>query len=121
MAKKIVILIVLIMLNFLWVEGDLYAKGEARYNVAKQKIQRGEIVKGLHAGMKDPFVAKVCARAGFDYIWIDLEHTSLGWGDAEAIIQAISDTDIAPVIRVPWNEHYFNEAPCSKLQGILWQ
>jgi len=31
----------------------------------------------------------------------------LGWGDAEAIIQAISDTDIAPIIRVPWNEHYF--------------
>ena len=96
----------MLVLNILWAQGAGYAKEKARYNMVKQRIEEGQIVKGLYAAMKDPFIAKVFARAGFDFVWIDLEHTSLGWHHAEEIIQAICDTDIVPIIRVPWNEHY---------------
>jgi len=31
----------------------------------------------------------------------------MGLGDVERIIQAISCTQMVPIVRVPWNEHYF--------------
>jgi 2-keto-3-deoxy-L-rhamnonate aldolase RhmA len=94
------------MMSTLLVGGHSYAEGGIRLNLAKKKIQEGKIVKGIYLVMNDPFIASVIAKAGFDYLWIDLEHTSLGWQDAEAIIQAVSKTDIVPIIRVPWNRHY---------------
>jgi 2-keto-3-deoxy-L-rhamnonate aldolase RhmA len=95
------------VLNVLWGQSAGHAREKAPYNPVRQKIERGQIVKGMYVTMKDPFIAKVFARAGFDFIWIDLEHTSLGWHQAEEIIQAICDSDVVPIIRVPWNEHYF--------------
>jgi 2-keto-3-deoxy-L-rhamnonate aldolase RhmA len=107
MARKIRSLIWVITIAFLLAGGHSYAEGGVRLNLAKKKIQEGGIVKGIYMAMNDPFIAMVVAKAGFDYLWIDLEHTSLGWRDAEAIIQAVSGTDIVPIIRVPWNRHYF--------------
>lgn len=96
-----------LVLNMLWAQSTGHTKEKGLYNPVKQRIEKGQIVKGMYATMKDPFIAKVFARAGFDFIWIDLEHTSLGWHQAEEIIQAICDSEIVPIIRVPWNQHYF--------------
>lgn len=55
---------------------DLSAIEHGKYNTLKHKIRTGEVVTGVYAAMKDPFIAQLLARAGFDFIWIDLEHTS---------------------------------------------
>ncbi len=95
-----------LVLTMLWAQSPGHTKERGLYNPVKQRIEGGQIVKGLYASMKDPFIAKVFARAGFDFVWIDLEHTSLGWHQAEGIMQAICETGMVPIIRVPWNEHY---------------
>jgi hypothetical protein len=102
----IAVLGAMLSMMLLCLSHDPLATENGKYNILKEKIQSGEVVKGVYAAMKDPFIAQVLARAGFDFIWIDLEHTSLGWGDVERIIQAISSTRMVPIVRVPWNEHY---------------
>ena len=50
------------------------------------------------------FTAEVMARQGFDALCIDLQHGTTGMSDLIALLQAISQTETTPVVRVPWND-----------------
>lgn len=50
------------------------------------------------------FTAEVMARQGFDALCVDLQHGLSGWRDVWSMLQAISQTDTVPVVRVPWND-----------------
>jgi len=51
-----------------------------------------------------PYVAEIMAHQGWDSITIDLQHGPLDVPDAIPMMQAMSATDVVPIIRVPWNE-----------------
>jgi 2-dehydro-3-deoxyglucarate aldolase/4-hydroxy-2-oxoheptanedioate aldolase len=48
-------------------------------------------------------VAELFALLGFDWVWIDLEHTPLSLERAQQLIQAVGGR-AGTVIRVPWND-----------------
>lgn len=48
--------------------------------------------------------AESAARAGFDYVCIDMQHGVIDYSDVAAMIQAILLADVTPIVRVPWNE-----------------
>jgi 4-hydroxy-2-oxoheptanedioate aldolase len=48
--------------------------------------------------------AEYMARAGFDWLCVDMQHGSIDYQVALSMLQAISTTDTVPVVRVPWNE-----------------
>ena len=52
-------------------------------------------------------VAEVSASLGFDFILIDLEHTSMTLETVETLVRAIEATDgnTETIVRVPWNDH----------------
>jgi 4-hydroxy-2-oxoheptanedioate aldolase len=51
------------------------------------------------------FTAEVMARqGGFDALCIDLQHGTNEWNDVLPMLQAISQTDVVPVVRVAWND-----------------
>lgn len=50
------------------------------------------------------FTAEVMARQGFDALCVDLQHGATGMSDLMALLQAISQTETTPVVRVPWND-----------------
>ena len=50
------------------------------------------------------FTAELMARQGFDALCIDLQHGTMGMGDVLPMLQAISQTETAPIVRVPWND-----------------
>jgi 4-hydroxy-2-oxoheptanedioate aldolase len=50
------------------------------------------------------FTAEVMARAGFDALCIDMQHGLIDYSDVWPMLQAISQTDTVPVVRVPWND-----------------
>jgi 4-hydroxy-2-oxoheptanedioate aldolase len=52
----------------------------------------------------DPFCAEMIARMGFDWLCIDMQHGLIDYQRALSMLQAISTTDAAPVVRVPWND-----------------
>lgn len=48
--------------------------------------------------------AEYMARAGFDWLCVDMQHGSIDYQVALTMLQAISTTDTVPIVRVPWNE-----------------
>ena len=48
--------------------------------------------------------AEVMARQGFDALCVDLQHGTAEMKDVLPMLQAISQTDTVPVVRVAWNE-----------------
>jgi 4-hydroxy-2-oxoheptanedioate aldolase len=52
----------------------------------------------------DTFSAEVMARQGFDALCIDLQHGMTELGTLLPMLQAVSQTDTSPVVRVPSND-----------------
>jgi len=70
----------------------------------KQKLQSGEIVYGLTLTLGTPQIAELVAHLGFDWIWIETEHTTMSLDTVLAQLQAISGTDTKAVVRVDCND-----------------
>jgi 4-hydroxy-2-oxoheptanedioate aldolase len=50
------------------------------------------------------FTAEVMARQGFDALVVDMQHGLTDMSNLWPMLQAISQTDTVPVVRVPWND-----------------
>jgi 4-hydroxy-2-oxoheptanedioate aldolase len=50
------------------------------------------------------FSVEVLAHAGFDSLTIDMQHGPIDYGSLVPMLQAISTTDVVPVVRVPWHD-----------------
>jgi 2-keto-3-deoxy-L-rhamnonate aldolase RhmA len=51
-----------------------------------------------------PLVAEAVGHAGYDWGVVDMEHTPLDMMEVVTLLQALSGTRLAPVVRVPWND-----------------
>lgn len=51
-----------------------------------------------------PIVAEAVGMAGFDWGVIDMEHTPLDLMDLVHLLQAVGNTPMRPLVRVPWND-----------------
>ena len=51
-----------------------------------------------------PIVAEAVGLAGFDWGVLDMEHTPLDLMDLVHLLQAVGNTKMVPVVRVPWND-----------------
>ena len=49
-------------------------------------------------------VAEAVGTAGFDWGVLDMEHTPLDLMDLVQLLQAVGNTKMVPVVRVPWND-----------------
>jgi len=75
-----------------------------RPNKIKQKWQAGQWVSLGWLSVSHGFTAEVMARQGFDALCVDLQHGTAEMRDVAPLLQAISQTDTVPVVRVAWNE-----------------
>jgi len=75
-----------------------------RANRIKQMWNEGKPVTLGWISIANSFSAEVMARQGFDALCIDLQHGATGMSDLVGMLQAISQTDTTPVVRVPWND-----------------
>jgi 2-dehydro-3-deoxyglucarate aldolase/4-hydroxy-2-oxoheptanedioate aldolase len=69
----------------------------------RARVRRREVLIGPLVTLASPEVAELFALAGFDWLWIDLEHTPLSLGQAQQLIQATAGR-AGTVVRVPWND-----------------
>ena len=51
-----------------------------------------------------PLVAEAIGHAGFDWAVLDMEHTPLDLMDLVHLLQAVGNTKLVPLVRVPWND-----------------
>lgn len=66
----------------------------------KQKLARGDLLVGSVITLHSPEISEIFCQAGFDWLFIDLEHSALGVKEAQALLQAASQ-HTACLIRVP--------------------
>jgi 4-hydroxy-2-oxoheptanedioate aldolase len=73
----------------------------ARNNV-REKLARGEVVASMTVRLTRSIeIARIAKTAGFDSIYVDVEHSSLSFETAGQICIAALEIGIAPFVRVP--------------------
>ncbi|MDM8549899.1 aldolase/citrate lyase family protein [Desulfobacterales bacterium HSG2] len=68
----------------------------------KKRLTRGDLLIGTIITLPSPEIAEIFCLAGFDWLFVDLEHSALSIKDAQVILQAASK--IPCVIRVASGE-----------------
>ena len=66
----------------------------------KQRIKKGETLNGCWINLGSPLAAELIGHAGFDWVLIDLEHSSMAEKDVQTILQAMESTPTAVLVRV---------------------
>ncbi len=81
---------------------EAQSSGSARvYNTAKQKLAAGKQIVGVTISSPDPNMYCALANAGYDFLWIEMQHSPLTYGDVARMIWACRGSQAMPFIRVP--------------------
>ncbi len=70
----------------------------------KEKLRSGEITLGSWITLAHPAVAEIMAKAGFDWLTVDLEHSVITIREAEELIRIIELCGVTPLVRVSAND-----------------
>lgn len=76
-------------------------------NKVTDKLREGKMVLGSHVGFDSPFLTEALAGCGFDFIWIDAEHSAIDKKDIQNHLLACRAAGVAGIVRVPWNDPVF--------------
>lgn len=71
------------------------------YNTAKQKLKDGKQIVGATVFSPDPNIYCAMANAGYDFLWIEMQHSPLTFEDVAKMIWACRGAQAMPFIRVP--------------------
>jgi 2-keto-3-deoxy-L-rhamnonate aldolase RhmA len=71
------------------------------YNTAKAKLLRGEQIVGGTITSPDPDIYCAMAGSGFDFLWIEMQHSPLTYQEVARMIWACRGAPAVPFIRVP--------------------
>lgn len=75
-----------------------------RQNRIKQMWREGKFVTLGWLSIPNGFTAEVMARQGFDALCLDMQHGLTDFSNLWPMLQAVSQTDTVPIVRVPWND-----------------
>lgn len=90
-------------------------------NIALQKLRQHELSLGVVLRQaRSVETAKIFETAGFDWLFIDLEHNSMSIETASELSVGSLDAGIAPLVRVPENQYWMaTRALDGGAQGIV--
>jgi len=76
--------------------------GQTRiYNTAKQKLAAGKQIVGITVFSPDPNIYCAAANAGYDFTWIEMQHSPLTFCDVAKMIWSCRGSSAMPFVRVP--------------------
>lgn len=85
----------------------------------RARLKRGEILLGSLLTLPSPEIAEILAMTGWDWLFIDLEHSTMGAGEAQAILQAVGGR-VDCLLRLPLNdEPWIKKALDTGAAGII--
>jgi len=70
------------------------------YNTAKQKLLAGERIVGGTVTSSDPSIYCAMANSGYDFLWIEMQHSPLSYQEVARMIWACRDAPAVPFMRV---------------------
>jgi len=94
-----------LVLSVLLTAGGLQAQAPGGWeNPVKQLLREGKPVIGATVTVASPEVAAQLANLGFDFLWIEMEHSPITLETARNMILATRGLKAVPFVRVPVNE-----------------
>lgn len=75
-----------------------------RENVFKRRLGEGTKQPGLWLSLESPNATEVLAGAGYDWLLLDMEHTTLDASQVADHIRAAVGGSAELAVRIPWNE-----------------
>ena len=85
----------------LLVAGMAMAQPPRIFNTVKTKLAQGKQVVGGTVSSSDPDIYCAMAGSGFDYTWIEMQHSPLTYSEVARMIYACRGAAAMPFIRVP--------------------
>jgi 2-keto-3-deoxy-L-rhamnonate aldolase RhmA len=85
----------------------------------KARLRRGETLIGTLVTVPSPEVAELMALAGFDYVWIEMEHAPTDFVRAQMMIQAVGGRCPSLVRIVENREAWIKKALDTGCSGIV--
>jgi len=70
----------------------------------KEKLRIGEFTIGSWITLAHPAIAEIMAKAGFDWLVVDLEHSVITIREAEELIRVIDLCGVVPLVRLSSND-----------------
>jgi 2-keto-3-deoxy-L-rhamnonate aldolase RhmA len=80
------------------------AAAEKWQNPVRQLLAEGKPVIGGTITVASPEVAAQTANMGFDFLWIEMEHSPISWETLRNMVLATRGLKAMPFVRVPVNE-----------------
>ena len=92
------------------------------FNLAKKKIKNGELCLGVGLRQSRTVdIGKIMKTSGYDWLFIDMEHNSMGVETASEISIAAQDAGITPIVRVPdFTHHHATRVLDCGAQGVVF-
>lgn len=76
-------------------------------NLTRRRLAAGELALGLGARQaRTVDIATIAKTCGFDWLFIDMEHSSMDVDMASQLAMASLGAGVTPIVRVPGHEHY---------------
>jgi len=76
-----------------------------RANPVKRALHAGRPSVGTWLSLASIIAARFMARAGFEWLTLDIEHSLADWETATHIFASVADAGCVPLARVPANRH----------------
>jgi 2-keto-3-deoxy-L-rhamnonate aldolase RhmA len=70
----------------------------------KAKLRDKEVTLGSWITLGHTSVAEIMARAGFDWLTVDMEHSAITMHQAQQLVQVIDLAGVSPLVRVEEND-----------------
>lgn len=76
-------------------------------NKVRERLEAGDLALGFGIRQaRTADIGRVAAACGYDWAFIDMEHSTLGIDTAAQLCVACHDAGVPPIVRVPGYEHY---------------
>lgn len=70
----------------------------------KEKIKNHEKMIGMYVQLSDISIARIAGLAGYDFIWVDTEHSYMSFETVLGHIMALRTTNTPVIVRVPQDD-----------------
>lgn len=73
-------------------------------NRFRELLASGRFLLGTHICTCDSSLTESAGLCGFDYLWIDTEHTAIDYAVLQRHLIAARAANTASIVRIPWND-----------------
>ena len=110
----------LFILNTKYVNIDVGCKMSRKKRVMKEELKSGKILLGMGVESENTDFVEIAAMVGFDFIYLDQEHTTTSWETLKRLVIAADLYDTPVIVRVEKNDEVaIRKALEMGVQGIL--